>query len=116
MGEDRDAFVFHTLTSLSDPLGPRRVETFWNRGHGLTTVVPWSVPAFLPGSASADTSLFRSCARNPKASLWKGVISHEEKGILRRNPLPLSVIWNPKNGQKHKVCRKDESDRSLQAS
>src|SRR5262245_36816455 len=30
-------------------------KAFWNsRGHGLATVVPWSVPVFLPGQASAD--------------------------------------------------------------
>jgi hypothetical protein len=63
-------------TSQSDPLGRRRVETFWNsRGQGLATLVSWSVPAFLPGSASADTSLLRSWSRSPKASLWRGVIS-----------------------------------------
>ena len=67
-------------------LGRRRVETFWNlRGHGLATVIPGSVPVFLPGSASADTSLLRSCSQNTKASLWRGVISRGERGILRRN-------------------------------
>jgi hypothetical protein len=76
VGEDRDAFVFHSQTSRSDPLGRRRVETFWNfHGHGLATLVPWSVPAFLPRSASAGTSLLRSCVQNTKASLWRGVIS-----------------------------------------
>jgi hypothetical protein len=41
VGEDRDAFVLRSQTSLSDPLGRRRVETFWNsRSHGLATVVP----------------------------------------------------------------------------
>ena len=49
MGEDRDAFVLRSQTSLSDPLGRRRVETFWNsRGQGLAILVSWSVPAFLP--------------------------------------------------------------------
>jgi hypothetical protein len=48
VGEDRDAFVLRSQTSLSDPLGRRRVETFWNsRGQGLATLVSWSVPAFL---------------------------------------------------------------------
>ena len=86
MGEDRDAFVLRSQTSLSDPLGRRRVETFWNsRGQGLATLVSWSVPAFLPGSASADTSLLRSWSRSPKASLWMGVISRYERGILLRH-------------------------------
>src|SRR5437870_6008060 len=44
--EGWDAFVLRSQTSQSDPLGLRRAETFWNsRSHGLTTVVPWSVPA-----------------------------------------------------------------------
>ena len=42
------------------PPGLHRAETFWNsRSHGLVTVVLWSVPAFLPGYASVDTSLLR---------------------------------------------------------
>ncbi len=84
-GEKWDAFRLRSRTSQSDPLGLRRAETFWNsRSHGLATVVPWSVPAFCPRSASADTSLLRSCSRNPKASMWKAVISRGERGILQR--------------------------------
>ncbi len=47
----------------------KREENVPSRGYGLATGVPWSAPAFLPGSASADGSLLRSCSRNPKASL-----------------------------------------------
>ena len=71
-GRERDAFGFHSRTSRSDPLGLRRAEAFWNfRSHGLATVVPWSVPAFLPGTAPADTSLLRSCSRTSKAPLYR---------------------------------------------
>jgi hypothetical protein len=56
-------------TSRSDPSGLCLAETIWNsRSHGLTTVVPWSVPAFLPDNASADLSLLRQCSLNPRAS------------------------------------------------
>jgi len=49
---------------------------------------------FLPRSASADTSLLRSCSRNPKASLWRSVISLRERGILLRNVFPSgSDLW-----------------------
>jgi hypothetical protein len=58
-----DAVAGRAPTSRTDPSGLHRAEAFWNsRRHGLATVGLWSVPAFLPGSASVDTSVLRSGA------------------------------------------------------
>ena len=59
--------AFHSVASRSGPPRLYREEAFWNfLGHGLWTVVPWSVPAFLLGSARRDTSLLQPCSRNAK--------------------------------------------------
>jgi hypothetical protein len=69
------------------PLGAIRLGFAGRKHSGIpsVTVVPTvtlrSVPAFLPGSASADASLLRSRPRKPKASLRRGgVISCGERG------------------------------------
>ena len=66
--------VRHAPSPLGPPL-PRRSERKPSGIPSVTvepTVILRSVPAFLPRSAAADTSLLQSRPRKPKASLRRG--------------------------------------------
>ncbi len=64
-----DAGLSRLNAFQSDPHGLCREEAFWNSlGHGLATVVPWSVPAFLPGKVPAGPRSFSEVALSPASS------------------------------------------------
>src|SRR6187551_2427737 len=67
--QGRDAFAFRSLTSRRGPPKPCRAEAFWNsRCHALLSVVPWSVPAFLFGSARRTPRFSGHVRETAKAS------------------------------------------------
>ena len=89
---NRDSSVSSSVPSQDAGWGPRHYcecrgpHSVTSKGRRISAKI--SCKAFIPVFLfPAQPSLLRSCVQNPKASLWISVISHHEKGILRRHSI-----------------------------